>query len=372
MAKKVCIFTSKAKDDVRLYSKESMSLLKAGYDVHYVCPNVEDGLFNGIHYHGVEFQFGSNFKRFIRLSKLLVEKALEVDADIYHFNDPASLPYVDRFKKKGKKVVFDVLEDHPSLLKIRAGWPKFLCSMLSKSYELYEAHQVKKCDGVFVCYHWTRDRLSKYCHNIEMVFNFPLINKISKKSNERVPLSEKQTITLCYAGTISREWNIHTIINATERFDNVRFLLAGWGSDELMNELKSLPGWKNVDFIGRVNKDEVVEKVYNKADIGVAFYHYCPLCRGNVGNLSNNKLFEYMYAGLPIVCTDYKLWGEIIEKYQIGEIATPDNVDSIAAAIQKIMDDKIGIYGKKGVEAVENEYNWNAQEEQFLSVYDKL
>ena len=167
-------------------------------------------------------------------------------------------------------------------------------------------------------------------------------------------------------------WNIHTIIKATEHFDNVRFLLAGWCGDGLMAELKALPGWKNVDFLGRVNKDKVVEMVYNKADIGVAFYHYCPLCRGNVGNLSNNKLFEYMYAGLPIACTDYKLWGEIIQEYHLGETATPDSVESIVVAIKKIIEDKDGSYGKRGVEAVTNEYNWNAQEAQFLSVYKNL
>ena len=369
---KVCIFTSKAKDDVRLYSKESMSLLKAGYEVHYVCPNVEDGLCNGIFYHGVNYEFGSNLKRFLKLTKLLVEKALEVNADIYHFNDPSSLPYVGKFKSRGKKVVFDILEDHPSLLKVRPSWPRFLSNILSWCYATYEAHQVKKCDGVFVCYHWTKDRLQKYCKNIEIVFNFPLLSDSNKQTLKREKLYEKEIINLCYAGTISREWNIHTVIKATERFNNVRFILAGWGSEALMAELRALPGWKNVEFLGRVSKDKVVEKVYNKADIGVAFYHYCPLCRGNVGNLSNNKLFEYMYAGLPIVCTDYKLWGEIIDKYQLGETATPDDVDAIANAIQKIINDKDGIYGKHGFEAVTSEYNWNAQESQFLIVYNNL
>lgn len=369
---KVCILTSKAKDDVRLYSKESMTLIKAGYEVHYVCPNTDDGFHNGIFYHGINYKFGSNLKRFITLSKLLVETALKVDADIYSFNDPAVLPYVDKFKKRGKKIIFDVLEDHPSLLKVRRGWPSFMSNMLSWFYEKYEAHQVKKCDGVFVCYHWTKDRLSHYCKNIELVFNFPLLKERNLALTERESLSGKEIVILCYAGTISKEWNIHTVIKATEHFSNVRFLLAGWCSDGLLNELKSLSGWKNVDYIGRVNKDEVIEKVYDKADIGVAFYHYCPLCRGSIGNLSNNKLFEYMYAGLPIVCTDYKLWGEIIDKYNLGETATPDSVDSIVGAIKKIITEKDNVYGKRGIEAVTNEYNWNAQESQVLKVYNNL
>ena len=79
-----------------------------------------------------------------------------------------------------------------------------------------------------------------------------------------------------------------------------------------------------------------------------------------------------MYAGLPIVCTDFKLWGDIIYKYQLGETAIPDDVDSIANAIQKIIEEKNGMYGRRGIEAVENEYNWNAQESLFLSVYKKI
>ena len=36
------------------------------------------------------------------------------------------------------------------------------------------------------------------------------------------------------------------------------------------------------------------------------------------GTLGNNKIFEYMYYGLPIICTDFDLWKEIIDKYKCG------------------------------------------------------
>ena len=44
-------------------------------------------------------------------------------------------------------------------------------------------------------------------------------------------------------------------------------------------------------------------------------------------------MFEYMAAGLPVICSDFELWKEIIEKNNCGICVNPNNIVEISNAI---------------------------------------
>lgn len=369
---KVCYFTSKSENDIRVFHKECVSLAKNGYDVTLVCPNVTDKVNQGVKIIGVSYPYTSDFDRFTKLPKLLYEKALAVDADIYHFNDPASIPYGAKLKALGKKVIFDVFEDHPGMWKNRGrGIKGFVFKTIAYLYEKYESFQCSKFDAVLVCYHWTKDRLARVNNNVELVLNFPIVDKQSIKVR---PLRESDKIDICYAGTISEDWNIPNVISAINDVEGAHFNLAGWTGDALMNHMKSLAGWKKVNFFGKLSKNDVVEKVYERSDIGIALYHYCALCHGKVGNMSNNKLFEYLLMGMPVICTDFDLWKEVVEGANSGICVDPSDVNAIKDAVQYIQKHPVEAYkmGQNGQRAVLEKYNWDSQEEILLDVYNRI
>ena len=95
---------------------------------------------------------------------------------------------------------------------------------------------------------------------------------------------------------------------------------------------------------------------------------------GEEGTLGNTKLFEYMEAGLPVICSNNKLWKEIINKYNCGIAVNPNNKEEIKDAIVALKDnpDKAKIMGENGRKAIENEYNWLTQEKKILLLYDNL
>lgn len=367
--KKICYFTSKPQDDVRVFVKECHSLVDNGYDVTLVCPNAETKEIDGINIIGVPFTSFGFVGRNTALPKALFDAAIKVDADIYHFNDPGCLRYAKKLKKLGKKVVIDFFEDHPSLLFEKKGYPKFIIGIFSWLYAKYEYSSVQHADGVLCCYHWTKERLASACPNIEMVFNFPIL---PAALSERM-VKESGEIALGYAGLISPIWNFETLINALP-LANAKLNLAGWASDEYLHKLKQLPGWKNVNFYGKLSRNAVVEKIYNNSTIGVALLDYLPLCKGTKGNLSNNKMFEYMMQGLPLVCTDFDLWKEVVADNNCGICVNSKNPEQVASAIKKIANDDAlaAQMGLNGQQIIRDKYNWGTQEKIMLNLYKKI
>jgi glycosyltransferase involved in cell wall biosynthesis len=366
---KVCYFTSKTASDVRVFEKECTSLVKAGYEVYLVSPNAKEEIKNGVHIIGVPYEKEGLLNRLFTLPKFLYKKALSIDADIYHFNDPASLPYGAKLKRKGKKVIFDSFEDHPTLFFEKKSLPYIIRYIISKIYSVYEYYNCKKFDGLILCYHWTQERLNKACKNNQLVFNFPILKEEIVKREDVVGTA------ICYAGLFSRMWYIENILTALIEIDGVQFNLAGNPADvAYLNMLKSNAGWQKVNYLGQIEHREVNDKVYSKSTIAMALLDYIPLCKGNVGNLSNNKLFEYMKAGLPVICTDFILWKEVVEKNNCGICVNPRNINEIAEAIKYLTDNPeiAKQMGENGRNIVLEKYNWQYEEKKLIDVYRSL
>jgi glycosyltransferase involved in cell wall biosynthesis len=86
------------------------------------------------------------------------------------------------------------------------------------------------------------------------------------------------------------------------------------------------------------------------------------------------KLFEYMAAGVPVISSDFPLWREIVGKVGCGLLVDPMNDQSIARAISWIIDnpDEAQEMGEKGRRAVAKYFNWDAEVENLLELYERL
>lgn len=367
---KVCYFTTKSSSDIRIFEKECSSLVKEGYSVTLVSPNSKSEIKNGVTIIGVDFLQKNTFARLFILPYKLYKKALTINADIYHFNEPSALHYGLLLKLRGKKVIFDSFEDHPTLILEHKVLPSFLMKLISKLYAFYEYHMCRNFDAIILCYHWTQERLAKACKNNDLIFNFPIIKSDSDLYIDR----NIDNNTICYAGLFSEMWNIDNILTAVSKIDDIRFNLAGHGSDQIISKYKSNIGWGKVNFIGKIKHDEVFDLVYSKSAIGMALLDYIPLCKGNVGNMSNNKFFEYLLSGIPIICTDFILWRDIVEKYNCGICVNPRNIDEIVTAINFLhANPEIAFQmGANGRKIVFEKYNWQEEEKKLLKMYKKI
>lgn len=366
---KICYFTSKVSTDIRVFAKECISLVKAGYKVYLVSPNAKEEIKNGVHIIGVPYNKKGTLNRLFVLPWLLYKKALSIDADIYHFNDPASLHYGAKLKRKGKKVIFDSFEDHPTLFYEKKSIPYFIRYSVSKIYSGYEFNKCKKFDALVLCYHWTQERLNKACQNNQLVFNFPILEE-----NNSIKEDIDGTV-ICYAGLISKMWKIENIIKSLAHLENIKFILAGNPADKsYLEELGNDENWHKVKYIGQVKREAVSDEIFSKSNIAMALLDYIPLCKGNVGNMSNNKLFEYMMAGLPVICTDFILWKEVVERNNCGICVNPNNINEISDAINYLINNPniAKQMGENGRRIVQEKYNWEYEEKKLLEIYKSI
>ena len=153
---------------------------------------------------------------------MVYEKALDVDAEIYHLHDPELLPYGLKLKRKGKKVIFDSHENVPAQIMGKEWIPLPLRHMVSALYARYEAYAIRRLDAVVTVNQRIADRLRSVAQRVEIVTNYPRLDDIQFHDT---PFSEREPI-VCYAGGISKVRGEDIMIEAMRGVDGT-LILAG-------------------------------------------------------------------------------------------------------------------------------------------------
>lgn len=362
---KVCHMTSAhGVEDVRIFHKECVSLAKAGYDVSLV-ERGESYEKDGVHIVGVGEIPASRRKRMTEGAKRVYEAARAVDADVYHLHDPELLPYGLKLKKAGKRVIFDSHE-HTAESILEKTWITPLVRMpVYWAYSAYQTSICHKIDAVVTVTPHSVDYFKKRNPNTVFVANYPML----KEMPPECPASEK-TRSIGFAGGISAQWNHEKIIAALEKLPDCRYCLCGIGDEDYVASLKTSPAWKQVDFLGKIPHSEVSSKLA-QCMAGMAVLTPGRNSGFQLGTMGNTKIFEEMMAGLPVVCTNFTLWKEFVDRYHCGICVDPANVEEIAAAIRYLLDhpDEARRMGENGRRAVKEEFNWAVEEKKLLALY---
>lgn len=367
MPLKICHVTSlHSPDDTRIFYKECCSLAHY-YDVTLIAPNVTNYRKNGVNVVGVKLS-KSRFKRLAHLNVVL-KKALEIDADIYHFHDPELISIGLKIKKYGKKVIFDSHEDVPAQILGKQYIPKLLRRPLSYLYSYYEKRHLSQYDALVTVTPHIVERFNKINSNTEMITNFPVVND---KITERKSISFQDRHYVCFIGAVTPHYRHKFIINALENC-NVKYLLAGPVEDSYLEELKSLKGWDKVDYRGIVPAEDVY--IYmDQSFAGLVIPEYRPNAGFKRGTIGILKMYEYMLAGIPVIATDFDLWKEIIEGNECGICVNPFSAQEVTDAINFYLlnPETAKKHGENGRRAVLEHYSWATQESKLIELYRRL
>ena len=252
---KVCHFTSVHKpDDIRIFHKECVSLAQAGHEVYLVATNVQDKVLDGVQILGVNGSYSGRISRMLNLSMEVYQKALEVDAEIYHFHDPELLRFALKLKRKGKKVIYDSHEDVPRQILAKFWIPKLFRKMISVSFEKYENYVSKRLSAIVTSTPHIKDRFVQINPNTTAVCNYPLLTELMESSE-----LAKKNEEICYVGGISEVRGINELMDALSYLPGVRLNLAGSFSNEALEQkVRTHANWNKVEFHGFVGRNELL------------------------------------------------------------------------------------------------------------------
>lgn len=356
---RICHMTSAhQRYDGRIFSRECISLQKAGYEVYLaVSDDKPDEIKNGIHICSTGLAPGNRMERMTKATRRVFEKAAEIDAEVYHFHDPELLPYGYKLKKLGKKVIFDSHED--TVTQILDKNYLLIPKAASRIYEMYQNDIVRMLDAVIAVSPNLTKHLTTAKDRRYIITNYPIL----------LPMQEHAQVKkqICFTGGCTDMWCVAEVAEAVSGLE-CEYVMAGPGEKDYI-DIVLAKGKGKTKYLGQLERDAVF-KLQAESAAGAMVCSASQLIR-NGGTMGNTKMFEYMMNGIPIICSDVELWRNIVEKYECGVCVDPLDVQSIRAGIQYILSDpdRAKRMGQNGRKAVEEKFNWQTQVDELERLY---
>ncbi|MGQ3013581.1 MAG: glycosyltransferase family 4 protein [Flavobacteriales bacterium] len=367
MSMHICHITSAhPAEDIRIFIKECSSLAAAGHRVTLVAAGTHDDYTkNGVQIVFVPKSTGGRIKRMYETVNRVYEKALSLNADVYHFHDPELLRIALKLKRKGKKVIYDSHEDVPRQIMGKYWIPALLRRTVSFVFETYENYVARRLSGIITATPVIAARFRKIHPNTVDINNYPLMSEFPEPD-----LSAVKENAVCYVGGLTEIRGITQAVDAMEYCRDVRLILAGpFSPADYESRLRSRKGFVHTEYLGILNRNEVVSCLH-RCKAGILTLLPSP----NIIDSQPNKMFEYMAAGLPVIGSDFPLWRRILIDNHCGLCVDPEKPEEIAAAIMKLLNDPALALemGKNGRKAILETYNWSPEEQKLLTFYQKL
>lgn len=363
---KICHVTSAHNsNDVRILEKECVSLAKKVNNKVYLVARGNSYEYKNVAVIGIGKIHSSRIGRMLAGARSVFKVALALDADIYHLHDPELLPYAKKFVKHGKKVIFDSHELYYEQIKEKTYIPKWIRSIVAELYRKIEDNACKYLSGaIFPCEIDGKHPFEGRVKNIEFINNVPIVNVDSSSESE----GEIKSVVCCI-GSLTKERGIVQLVEAC-KIAEVKLILGGNISEELKEKLINNKEYADVvDYRGFCTREQV-DKIYKESSIGVSNILHV----GQYPKTTNlpTKVYEYMMYGIPFVFSDSEYNKKISNEYGIGVVINPADSFEIANAIKYLIHNE-DIYRKmriRGLELIENKFNWKLEEAKLYVFYD--
>ena len=354
--------------DPRIYYKQCLSLKKAGFDVTLIAQgDTNDQRVKSVNHIRLK-KYQSRIKRMLFGVFSAYKEAKKLQADIYHFHDPELLIVGWLLKKKDNIVIYDIHEDYVTSILQKKYLPKVLRRFLASVYKLLEKWLTRKMELCLA---------EKYYQEIypqgKCILNYPAYDqRLAHHQWDEQSVTSK----LLYTGNVTEDRGalIHAALPLLDEHLSVYFV--GKCSSDLAEKMYDVAEHKHeqiiIEGIDQFVKKERIEEMYmqHRWLAGIALFppteHYM--------RKELTKFFEYMVAGIPIICSNFPVWKAFIDRYQCGIAVDPYNKDEIREALHYLRThpDQAKQMGENGKRSVLNELNWYAEAKKLIQWYNEL
>lgn len=357
--------------DQRILWRECCSLRKHGYNVTLIVNDnqLNETLENGIKILSTGFVPQGRRERMTEGVRRVFALGIAQDADIYHLHDPELLWIALKLKEHGKKVIFDSHETYGENIKEKMWIPAPMRCLLSFTYNVYESYVCRRIDGVIhVGKYDGKDWFSGRSKRFAYVGNFP-----RKEDFEAIPVSKySERKHVCFSGGIAKDFGALTMLEAVSKAKTKLILAGRFTDDVFQNEFFACDKNHVVRYHGLLDRKKIVE-LYAKCAIGICVL---PDLGGQLVKIANfnTKVYEYMAMEMPVIVSDWPYKRQMIETYQFGLVANPNDADDIAEKIRWLLDhpEEAEAMGKNGKLLLMQQFTWDVAEKELLKLYKEI
>ena len=290
-----------------------------------------------------------------------------------HIHDLPLVKVGLRLKKKYHlKLVADMHENWPALLQISKHIKTISGRIVSPlcMWRKYEKNVLIKADKVIVVIDEAKTRLNKLgvdnnkIHIVSNTINY-------KELDLKTPLTVHKETILYYAGGINRHRGLQHVIQAMHKTNNplLKFWIIGEGSykHELMKLIKDLGLNHQIEFFGFLPFQQMMDKLMS-ADFALIPH----LKTQHTDSTIPNKLFQYMYAGKPVIASDCIPIRRILEETNSGIVYPSEDTDFLADIFLKLTELDVHDMAMNGKKAVIEKYNWENDSNNLVKMYTEI
>ena len=363
---KILVATSSHRpDDDRIYHKEIISLLDAGFEVLLATRNQKEfdpGRANFSH-------VGLPSLSLKALGKSLEELAVSFKPDILMIHDLELLSAGTRIKRRQDiPLIYDVHEAHLELWDLLSSRRYPVKQIINWGLYRFERSLLKYVDHVLTVSPPLKTRYERWGRPTTLIPNFPRLG-IRTPSKPREPV-------VIYAGQLSIERGLVQLMQAfagvlAERPDARLELIGPERLPGLRDTLRTgvaKMGLEKSVAIGREVSQTAILQRLTEVQVGVIPFIDHPLFHVAVPI----KLFEYMLCGCAVVASDL----DVIRHYGVdgAQLVPPGDVGALSEAINSLLgsSQKRQTLAAQGRKLVETRYNWQSVEPALLSTLEAL
>jgi len=203
---------------------------------------------------------------------------------------------------------------------------------------------------------------------IQIIRNLPGFERADPRL-VRLQLRKNGEKNIIYQGFFKPGRGLEKLIQAVALTDT-RIKLHLIGNGELEQVLKNLVlsnhQQERIFFHDFIPTTELIS-TSAQGDLGVVLFEASSL---NYAAALPNKFFEYMMAGLPILCSNIETFAYYIDKYKCGLCVDPDDIQTLSQVITGMLmdEDRLKVWKANSLRAAE-ELNWENEQKKLIQIY---
>lgn len=246
----------------------------------------------------------------------------------------------------------------------------------TKADEILERMFIRKADAIICVSEGIAEEVSRRysisIENIVVISNYPYFSQYEVDLNQNI---DSNNIKFIFSGGLSFE-NIENFLRAIKNINKLTVYLQIYHRGSCYEKINSLISELNIgnkiEFLPIVTPEKINE-IISKYDVAFNLPSN-PHNKVAYRYSSSNKMYQYLSAGLPVLCSQLEIYQKDFVENNVGISVNARDIESIRNGINKFIENPNMIIDmrKKAIELSKSIFNWITQEKKLLDIYKRL